>query len=1019
MKKIEPNELQKKAIEQQKGQIMLLAGPGTGKTFTVINRIEKMLEDGIKPSSILCLTFSDAAANEMRQRLIKKMGVVASSVDVYTYHSFCNDVIKEHPSEFEMASNVRLITDTEKINIMKECIDETELKAFVSERGGKYFYTKDFINHVEKIKSKRLSKEEYLSCIDTNPELKPKLAILESEIFEIEQKGKTKGLKTRNDEKEKIEKNIEKAKELWTLYELYSQKMLEQNVIDFSDMINFVLNKFDDDKAFLKEVSNKYSYFLVDEYQDTNDLQNSIIFNLLDENNEKNIFVVGDDDQIIYGFQGANTDNLENFLIKYPDTNVICLRENNRSTQSILDFSYNVVTQDQSRLENNPKFVERDINKKLTAKNENIIKKDKKVKRIQFGETLQELNYIVEEIKNLVESDDCPTKDGKKDLSEIAIITKKREELETFSELLKGKNIPFQIDNGKSIFSIRSSLLIYFYLKALHNRATSSEKLFGLLLAEPFKINLEDYNRIRKTKEYLKANKKEPNDFISIMEQLSDWKDAEKINNFLNTFKHLQNYATTNGLRNFIVELINRTGILECFYRLGENRMENIMGIKKMIAEANDCEKTISSNSLAGFIEYLDLSIENEIEICIDKAKYVQNAVQLTTYHGSKGREFEHVYLPNLIEKRWESFRRNGEYKLITEPVLEKEEAQIKKDSELLRLLFVGITRAKHALTISFADMDDGKAQQVTKFLQDLNDENIENIQIPCDEEEFTKEFVRNISRAVFDNQKAFKNDIEEKVEKISLSPSRLNDYISCPRKFFYLKVLDIDVEEANWDRANFGTIIHELLENAIIEARENNGTYPTKEKIKEKFCSKIEVATFTTPEEKEKFLKQGEKIFSEYYPLTFAQIPCDRVVEIEYEFKDIEIEGSTINGKIDRIEKNTDGTYELYDYKTGTSVSETQITIGGKKENYFNQLCFYKYAFEKLTGNKVSKVGIIYVEENKTKVKVLDNDDMDYISKLITETFEKIKSLNFLPNKECKNCDFCEYKQLCKLDVI
>ena len=207
-------------------------------------------------------------------------------------------------------------------------------------------------------------------------------------------------------------------------------------------------------------------------------------------------------------------------------------------------------------------------------------------------------------------------------------------------------------------------------MKALHNRATSSEKLFGLLLAEPFKINLEDYNRIRKTKEYLKANKKEPNDFISIMEQLSDWKDAEKINIFLNTFKHLQNYATTNGLRNFIVELINRTGILECFYRLGENRMENIMGIKKMIAEANDCEKTISSNSLAGFIEYLDLSIENEIEICIDKAKYVQNAVQLTTYHGSKGREFELVYLPNLISRNWEKFSMPGEYKLITDACL-------------------------------------------------------------------------------------------------------------------------------------------------------------------------------------------------------------------------------------------------------------------------------------------------------------------------------------------------------------
>ena len=111
---------------------------------------EKMLSDGVEPSSILCLTFSDAAASEMRQRLIKKMGVKASSVDIYTYHSFCNDIIKEYPSQFEMSGDVRLITDTEKISLMKECIDEANLEYFVPARADKYFNTKNFISYVEK-----------------------------------------------------------------------------------------------------------------------------------------------------------------------------------------------------------------------------------------------------------------------------------------------------------------------------------------------------------------------------------------------------------------------------------------------------------------------------------------------------------------------------------------------------------------------------------------------------------------------------------------------------------------------------------------------------------------------------------------------------------------------------------------------------------------------------------------------------------------------------------------------------
>ena len=352
---IKPNSRQQEAIDNINGSVMLLAGPGTGKTFTVIHRIEKMLSDGIYPSSILCLTFSDAAASEMRQRIIKKMGVVASAVDIYTYHSFCNELIKTYPNNFEMSSSVRLITDAEKISIMKDCIDEAKLEYFVPSRADKYFFTKDFISYIERLKSKRLSKEKYLSYIDSNPSLMPRYKELESEIYEREQSGKTQN-KGRYAELEKIKTNIEKAKELWTLYELYSKKMISKNLIDFSDMINFVLEAFEEDITFLSEVSNKYKYFLVDEYQDTNDLQNQIIFNLVDGNNENNIFVVGDDDQIIYGFQGAKSDNIENFLIKYPQTKVICLKENNRSTQTILDFGNLIVSQDINRLDNNEYF---------------------------------------------------------------------------------------------------------------------------------------------------------------------------------------------------------------------------------------------------------------------------------------------------------------------------------------------------------------------------------------------------------------------------------------------------------------------------------------------------------------------------------------------------------------------------------------------------------------------------------------------------------------------------------------
>lgn len=1015
---IKPNSKQQQAIDILNGQVMLLAGPGTGKTFTVIHRIEKMLADGVEPSSILCLTFSDAAASEMRQRLIKKMGVVASAVDIYTYHSFCNDLIKTYPDKFEMTSGVKLITDAEKISIMKECIDDANLEFFVPSRADRYFFTKNFISYVEKLKTQRVSKDEYMACIDTNPMLMPRYKELESEIYEREQAGNTKN-KTRYNELEKIKTNIEKAKELWTLFELYSAKMINKNLIDFSDMINLVLTSFEEDSQFLSEVSNKYKYFLVDEYQDTNDLQNQIIFNLLDGNDEKNIFVVGDDDQIIYGFQGAKSDNIENFLTKYPNTTVICLEENNRSTQTILDFSNLIVNQDENRLENNLYFKEKyNISKKLTAKNPKIIVKDKKIKRIQFGEILQEFNYIVDDIKTLIKSDFAPkTDEDKIDYSQIAIISKKRAELQTFAELLKSKNIPFQIDEGKSIFAIRSTILIYFYIKAMNNYLTSSDKLFGLLLSEPFKIDQQDYNKILEEKRLWK--KDESSDFITLMRNLNGWKNPEKITKFLETFDYLQDYASSNNLRNTVVEIINRTGLLTYFYKSGKNRSENLAGIRKIISEATDFQNSDSTKNLSDFVKYLDDCFENEIDINLDKDSVVQNAVQLMTYHGSKGREFEYVYLPNLISSNWEDFRMPGEYKLITEDVPDKDVAQAKKDSELLKLLFVGITRAKHTLTISFADSNNGKAQQITKYLEPTANYDFDSEQFECSADDLTTEFYRSVSSDVFDNQKAFKNEIEERVKSVVLSPSRLNDYLSCPRKFFYVKVLGIDVEEADWDGANFGTLIHSLLERAVKVAKES--AYPTLEEILEKFRLGMDGMKFSSEAKKEKYFKQGQKLLTNYY-LYFSQIPISRITDIEFSFYGVDVDGDFITGKIDRIEKNSDGTFELYDYKTGNYSSEKKIAPNEEKQNYFNQLCFYKYAYEKLTGNKVSKVGIIYVENHEKSVdKYLTDDDMKYIETLIKDTYQNIKALKFNPIKEDKQgaCKNCVYKQLCKLDLI
>lgn len=1010
-KEIIPNSAQQRCIDTIDGSILVLAGPGTGKTFTVIHRISSMLKRGIPADKILCLTFSDAAASEMRHRIIKEIGILAASVNIYTYHSFCNEILKNYSEEFGMSPDIKLITETAKRELMIETIDEVNLQSFVADRGGKYYYLNTFISSIEKIKSKQIDKKTYFDSFHTNPNFIRAKEALEVEIAEREAKGKTKNA-TRYKELEKVNKNIKKAEELWAIYEIYTQKMIKQNYIDFSDMINLVIQKFNEDETFLNTISKKYDYFLVDEYQDTNDLQNSILFSLLSVKKSPNIFVVGDDDQIIYGFQGANSKNIENFLNKYPDTEVICLTENNRSTQTILDMSYQLLNQDKTRLEANPTFKNYSITKSLTAKNQEIIAMEQPIKRWQFGDISQEYNTIVDDIINLLKNNPNIK------LSDIAIISKKKKELRTFADLLKSHNIPTQLSEGTNIFSIKSATVTYFYLKALNNQILCSDKLFGLLLAKPFEISLKDYNKLLKEH---KRTTKDNNDFITNMQLLNDWDDEAKIKKFVEVFNQLKTYASTNNLRNTIIEVLNTTGILEYFFKCQENRLENILGIKKLIDEATDLMGLDSTSTLNDFINKLDYCKNNEIELTTEKSNVVQNAVQLVTYHSSKGREFAYVYLPNLLSQNWEAFSMPTEYKLVTEFIDEYENTELlKKDSELIKQLFVGVTRAKYSLTISHSEADNGKLKTVTKYLDAVNSFPFVIKEFEYKEDDYIQEYFKSVSKETTKHRKLIQDELTDRVTNIVLSPSLINSYKSCPRTFFYSTVLGINLEEVDWDAANYGSAIHEVLEKSA-RLKMQGEDYFSKETATNLFEKLMDKFPFKSKTDKENFIKRGLSVFENYYP-HFCETPKSMLYAIEDKFDGINFGNNTLNGKIDRIEFLSDGTYALYDYKTSSPVSKNQYKIGGSREDYYNQLCCYKYAFEKKTGYKVSKVGVIYVENHTKSIELeLGKEDMEYIEALVNSTYSDIRNLKFdVPiSIDEKNCNWCGYKELCRLDVL
>ena len=1007
---ITPNSKQQECIDNIDGKYLVLAGPGTGKTYTMIQRIKNMIEKGINPEKILCLTFSDAATNEVKTRLEKELGRSDVGVNVYTYHGFCNEIILENAIDFDLSDNIKVITPAVSISLLKECIDEIDSTIYRTKRNDPYYFLGEISKNIEQIKFHRLTKEKFFHNIETNPDWEPKLFALKKRLAELNENNKKVPKKLLTDI-EDIEKKIAKIKEVWKFYELYQSKMEEQRYFDFSDMINLVLKKFETDSAFLSKIANKYEYILVDEYQDTNKNQNEIVFHLTKALESENVFVVGDDDQIVYTFQGARIDTIERFLKEFPDTKVICLKENMRSTQNILDTARKVAEQDDKRLEINPEFAKYNIDKHLVSKNTKLPFKDRKVRFYHYADILQEYQEIVNEIETLIKSDECPTDDsGNKKLSEIAILTKDNNSLATFAEMLKERNIPAELKEGKSIFQIMSSNVLYYYMQLLINPELHSDKFFRLALSQPFNIHPKDFETIYNQKSHYKS-------FVEMINSIDKKEliEPEKIENFINIFNHLLSYKTNETLKNVILEIGCKSGIFDYYINSEVNRIENISGLKKIIDEAVDFSSIQKKISLEEFVEYMTMCLTDEIPIKVEKAPVTMNAVQLSTYHSAKGREFEYVYMPTLKNKDWESNTKSIKPKIPLDISEYKTEAELKelKISGCIKLLYVGMTRAKHTLRLSYPKSIKGSAQTPTKFISSIEDI-FEKEPDPFifDSESYWAEKMKLLLKKDYDYEKDFCSMVDKKLEGKSFSPSSINTYLKCPRQYFYNYILDLKPKDGNPDALSYGSAVHSACEFTVRFAKQN-GEYPTKEEFINEFKNALNKLPMSSYKQREIHIERGKKALSEYY-IQMCNTPISMLYEVEKPIS-FELDGIKFYGIIDRIDKNSDGTYTIYDYKTGSAKDSKIICPAGEHEDYYNQMGLYKYYFEKSTGNTVKETIFIFPEEFTDNFTLnLTQDDCKAIDEKFKEAISNIKNYKFNPTPSENTCKYCPYKDFC-----
>ena len=494
------NTRQKQAVDKIYGPVMVIAGPGTGKTEVLSMRIAALIrsEAQVQPHEILCLTYTDEATNSMRRRLVQIIGPAAHKVNIYTFHAFCNNIIQNNSEYFSMRT-LQPITDLERTDLLYKILEDLPSGHPLRKLSGNIYYDAGKLSKLFDI-----MKREYLTADGISASIDEYLASLpEREEYVYKRNGATfkKGdLKQSAIDEEN--KKMETTRAAARLFDIYTSRMKESGWYDFNDMILWVLEAFGKYPWMLQSYQERFQFILVDEFQDTNGAQNELITQLTSFWEDPNIFVVGDDDQSIYEFQGARLRNIIEFYLRHKESiNIVVLPENYRSSQQVIDKAMATIGNNKQRLIDQLKDLQLDKNIVSAAerfRNEpNVVHPQVKM----YNNILQEEADVVMQIEKL-------HKEGIA-LQDIAVLYAQHKQAENIIALLERKNIPYNVKREVNLLELpitEQIMNILDYLQLEKKKTFSGEELLFELMHSPyFEIAPTDIAQLAL---YIQANRK-------------------------------------------------------------------------------------------------------------------------------------------------------------------------------------------------------------------------------------------------------------------------------------------------------------------------------------------------------------------------------------------------------------------------------------------------------------------------------------------------------------------------------
>ena len=1023
------NAEQRQAVDAIEGPVMVIAGPGTGKTQILASRIGKiLLETDAQPQNILCLTFTDAGVVAMRERLIQFIGSDAYKVHLHTFHSFCHTVIQENLRHFNKRE-LQPLTDLERIQVLKQLIDQFPknhpLKRY---KGDVYYDIENLTSLFSAIKREGWEIEWLHQQIDRYIQE----VIPETDGFYNKRERKKGNHQLTVKGKDEVER-MEKLKSAIDCFPVYQSLLDQKHRYDFDDMIHWVIRLFETEPDILLGYQEQFQYILVDEYQDTSGSQNKIVELLVSYwQDEPNLFVVGDDDQSIYRFQGANLMNLLTLAHRY-ETHLrrVVLTKNYRSVQPILDAAKGLIEQNQQRLIHQFNDLTKDlIADKKELKGVHILPE----LRIYESE-LAEQAHITASIQALTQSGTAPGK--------IAVIYREHKLGDELMKFLQQENIPYYVKRSVDLLHdpfINQILNLLRYVAAEQDNPYSGEPLLFEILHYPyFNVRAHSIAQLCYELAEMRNKKKSENSLRAHLNELAQkhegslFSENEQTDQLLRLTRFLeaaQNKLYEENLHRWFEFLINESGILP-WAMLQPDKTWQLRKLSCLFDYLKESTHRQPQIRLGEWIQQIDLMKENKIRLSLVQTTGKETGVNLMTCHGSKGLEFEHVFLMGARNDVWEGKRDNGRGFRLPSTVFEME-TEVETVEELRRLFFVSITRAEKHLYISYPKQKhNGSLLEPSQFFEEVKSSlELKPVEIRLSEEEenrFASLRFGLIRKPVIDSSEL--DWVDQQLSRFKMNVTALNNYLDCPLKFYYNNL--IRVPSAKSEAAQFGTAVHDSLSDFINHMMNNGHRYPDLDFLIQRFRYHLyDGREVFTKASLARFLEHGEIVLQKYYEKYYNPAPTDDYVVTEYPLSGIEVNGIPVKGFTDKIQfwKND---IIITDFKTGSYAkarSRGEFNRPGSDKhpeggNYWRQAVFYKILVNNLPGKNwnVLEACFDFVEPNdkgdfdRERIEIR-TEDLDFVTNQLTEVWQKIQNREFHTGCGQEDCTWCNFTKEHKL---